>query len=237
MVPPAWDPVSKKSFVFGEKMSEKYFPPKHKSSNFHCAICSVYARQYWANLVTYNKFAYQGLSNHDLPDAFTVSKCSHCDKYTLWINEQINFPANINAENPNDDMPEDVKALYNESARILSISPRAAAALLRLGLQILLGSVGGKGKNINDDIKTIVATGVEAQTQKALDILRVFGNQGAHPGEINLNENPELVSSMYGLMNFITDRLISHKKKIDGMFDSLPEGIKDQIQKRDGDES
>ena len=137
-------------------------------------------------------------------------------------------------EDPNDDMPDEVKKLYRESAQILSISLRAAAALLRLGLQILLGAVGGDGKNINDDIKKIVALGVESEIQRALDILRVFGNSGAQPGEIKLDEDPGLVHKMYGLMNYVTDRLITQKNQINELFEGLPEGVKNQIESRDG---
>ena len=143
------------------------------------------------------------------------------------------YPAQVAVENPNEDMPEDVKKLYMESAQVLSTSPRAAAALLRLGLQMLLGVVGGDGNNINDDIGKIVKLGVEPETQKALDLLRVFGNNGAHPGEIKLDEDPGLVIKMYELMNYITDRLITQKDQINELFEGLPEGIKAQIELRD----
>jgi len=213
--------------------TEKYYPPQYRHTQFHCAHCKVYARQYWGNLETWNKFSWQGLNGINLSDDFVVSKCAHCDRVTIWFEEAILYPRLITVEDANEDMPSDVKALYGESAQVLSISPRAAAALLRLGLQLLLGEVGGEGKNINADIKTIVASGVEPQTQKALDIIRVFGNNAAHPGEIQLDEDVQLVTSMYGMMNFITDRLISQKRQIDTMFDSLPEGVKAQIEDRD----
>lgn len=143
------------------------------------------------------------------------------------------YPAKMAVDDPNEDMPEDVKKLYMESAQVLSTSPRAAAALLRLGLQILLGYVGGDGNNINDDIGKIVKLGVEPETQKALDLLRVFGNNGAHPGEIKLDEDSGLVIKMYELMNYITDRLITQKDQINELFEGLPEGIKAQIELRD----
>ena len=167
-------------------------------------------------------------------DLLAVSKCRHCYKLSIWIEESLVYPAQITVEDPNDDMPDEVKKLYRESSQVLSISPRAAAALLRLGLQILLGAVGGDGKNINDDIKKIVALGVEPETQRALDILRVFGNSGAHPGEIKLDEDPGLVHKMYGLMNYVTDRLITQKNQINELFEDLLEGIKNQIESRDG---
>ena len=206
-----------------------YYPPEYGKDEFNCAHCKVFAHQSWGGSLSNN------LLNSSLPSDFlTVSKCRHCYELSIWIEGSLVYPAQITVEDPNDDMPDEVKKLYRESAQILPISPRAAAALLRLGLQILLGAVGGDGKNINNDIKKIVASGVESETQKALDILRVFGNSGAHPGEIKLDEDPGLVHKMYGLMNYVTDRLITQKNQINELFEGLPEGIKNQIESRDG---
>ncbi|MCJ1964615.1 DUF4145 domain-containing protein [Candidatus Nanosynbacter sp. TM7-057] len=206
-----------------------YYPPEYGKDEFNCAHCKVFAHQSWGGSLSSN------LLNSSLPSDFlTVSKCRHCYELSIWIEGSLVYPAQITVEDPNDDMPDEVKKLYRESAQILPISPRAAAALLRLGLQILLGAVGGDGKNINNDIKKIVASGVESETQRALDILRVFGNNGTHPGEINLDENPDLVHSMYRLMNYVTDSLITRKNQINELFEGLPEGIKNQIESRDG---
>lgn len=215
-------------------VSVKYYQPEYKSENFHCAHCGVYASQYWGYLCTRKMTGVTHISQgQSLSDKFAASICSHCREWSIWVEESLVYPAQITVENPNDDMPDDVKKLYKESAQILSASPRAAAALLRLGLQILLGAVGGDGKNINNDIKKIVALGVEPETQRALDILRVFGNSGAHPGEIKLDEDPGLVHKMYRLMNYVTDRLITQKNQINELFEGLSEGIKDQIESRD----
>ena len=125
-----------------------YYPPEYEKEEFNCAHCKVFAHQIWSKLGVIDLFKVY------LPsDLLTVSKCKHCNKWSIWIEESLVYPAQITVEDPNDDMPDEVKKLYRESAQVLSISPRAAAALLRLGLQILLGAVGGDGKNINDDIK------------------------------------------------------------------------------------
>ena len=217
-----------------------YYPPEYEKDEFNCAHCKVLAHQIWVSnlygervetmVIGPSNYLRENLSPSDL---FAASRCERCNKWSIWIEESLVYPAQITVEDPNDDMPDEVRKLYRESAQVLSISPRAAAALLRLGLQILLGAVGGDGKNINDDIKKIVALGVEPETQRALDILRVFGNSGAHPGEIKLDEDPGLVQKMYGLMNYVTDRLITQKNQINELFEGLPEGIKDQIESRD----
>ncbi len=207
----------------------KYHPPEYEKDEFNCAHCRVFAHQEWGGSLSCDN-----IFNSHLPsNLLTVSKCKHCNKWSIWIEESLVYPAQITVEDPNDDMPDEVKKLYRESAQVLSISPRAAVALLRLGLQILLGAVGGDGKNINNDIKKIVELGVEPETKKALDILRVFGNNGAHPGEIKFDEDPSLVYQMYGLMNYVTDRLITQRNQINELFEGLPEGVKNQIESRD----
>ena len=231
-------------------MSNEYFPPVHGAQKFHCAHCGVYAEQKWSHLQSigdnYTTKDNWGSIIHasnifsttkyvdGLPEDFTVSRCEHCNKLTLWHKVSIILPRTISVEQPNEDLGKDVAELYNEAAAILHDSPRAAAALLRLALQLLLKELGGKGKNIDDDIATIVANGVDAQVQKAMDILRVFGNNGVHPGEIDLKENGELVIKMFKLINFVADKMITQKKELDGLFNGLPVTVKQQIAKRDG---
>ena len=217
-----------------------YYPPEYRKKEFNCAHCKVFAHQTWISNLRgelVNVIALNSLNNPSEKlspsDLFAASKCTYCNKWSIWIEGSLVYPAQIAVEDPNDDMPDEVKELYIESAQVLPASPRAAAVLLRLGLQILLGAVGGDGKNINNDIKKIVESGVDRETQRTLDILRVFGNSGAHPGEIKLDEDPDLVHKMYGLMNYVTDRLITQKNQINESFESLPEGVKDQIESRD----
>ena len=204
-------------------MAIKYFPPQFAEQKFHCILCSVYAKQLWSGLAAnggrYDQrgqfpvdiFKNASTFREELPNDFATSKCSHCDETTLWHKRKIIFPRSTTVELPNEDLTNEIKELYNEAALVLNDSPRAAAALLRLALQLLLKEVGGKGKSIDVDIKAIVAGGVDPQVQKAMDIVRVFGNNGAHPGEIQLNEDPNLVKKMFELINFIATKMITSK--------------------------
>jgi hypothetical protein len=180
----------------------------------------------------FQKFTYDSL-NENLPIEYRISKCSQCSEYLLWHNDKLVYPQNVSVELPNEGLTEEIKGLYNEAALILNHSPRAAAALLRLTLQLLLVSLGGQGKHIDADIKIIVANGVDPQVQKAMDIVRIFGNNSVHPGEIMLNEDPGLVQNMFELINFIATKMITSKKEIDNLFDNLPKSAKEAIEKRD----
>jgi hypothetical protein len=230
-------------------MTNEYFPPKHGERKFHCAHCGVYAEQKWShmnacgdeyttkgdwgNIVNRSNILNTSKFTDKLPEHYTISRCEHCLGLTLWHKGSMILPRIISVTQPNEDLSDDIKQLYNEAANILQDSPRAAAALIRLALQVLCKELGEKGKDINDDIKSLVAKGLDTRVQKAMDSLRVVGNNGAHPGEINLNENRDKVVKMFDIINFIAQKMITDPKELDSFFDDLPDGAKKAIEKRD----
>jgi len=172
--------------------------------------------------------------NERLPGEWVVTKCQHCGKYVLWRDEKMVYPKAMVAVPPNSDMGEDVKADYLEAGNVFSDSPRAAAALLRLALQKLCRQLGESGENINDDIKKMVSRGLNPLVQKSLDALRITGNNAVHPGEINLEEEPERVTKLFELLNFIAHKMLTEPKEIESFYADLPEGARDAVKRRDG---
>lgn len=144
------------------------------------------------------------------------------------------YPLTGNVEMANPDLPEDIKNDYNEAKDIVNISPRGASALLRLAVQKLCIHLGEKGTNINDDIKSLVKKGLPATMQQALDSVRVIGNNAVHPGTIDLNDNIEIASALFGFVNIICEMLISQPKKVKEYYEKhIPEDIRNGIKKRD----
>lgn len=144
-------------------------------------------------------------------------------------------PLSGTVELPNPDLPDDIKNDYNEARDIVNISPRGAAALLRLAVQKLCKHLGEKGENINEDIKSLVKKGLPSTMQQALDSVRVIGNNAVHPGTIDLNDNVEISYALFGFINIICEVLISQPKKIREYYEkNLPENIRAGIDKRDG---
>ncbi|GAF75622.1 unnamed protein product [marine sediment metagenome] len=211
----------------------KYVAPQSGLKAFTCPHCGVLARQYHF----YSGHEFTGWFDNDVSPGHTFvrySKCEHCAKICLWHFKQMIYPNRGNAPVPNPDMPVEVKNDYEEAASIYTQSPRGAAALLRLAIQKLCVALGGKGKNINDDIKTLVTNGLPEKVQKSLDVVRVIGNNAVHPGQID-TDDPEVAGKLFVLMNIITEYMVSMPKRIDNMYSELPEAAIDAIEKRDGE--
>lgn len=212
---------------------------------FNCPVCHAYAHQYWYSLQAcivssgpeivdgVVKPQLSGISHVGLLNDFQVSHCARCNKHAIWHKDQLIFPGLSLAPLPSYDMPEEVKTDYLEAREIAAKSPRAAAALLRLALQKLMPSVGGKGDKLNDDIGQLVKQGLPEKLQQALDVVRVIGNNAVHPGSIDLRDDSATAIALFGLINFIVDYMITQPKRILDLYSSLPEGSLAQIAKRD----
>ena len=208
----------------------KYIVPESGLEAYTCPHCGVLARQYhWYNSGGLGEGSYGDLDRNPV----RVSKCEHCKEICLWHFDQMVYPNRGEAPMPNPDMPEEVKNDYEEAASIYTQSPRGATALLRLAIQKLCVELGGKGKNINEDIKTLVEKGLPDKVQQSLDIVRVIGNNAVHPGQID-TDNPKVAGKLFVLLNIITEYMVSMPNKISGMYDNLPTPAIDAIEKRDG---
>ena len=107
--------------------------------------------------------------------------------------------------------------------------------MLRLALQLLLKQLGKSGKNINNDIKELVSEGLSPKIQKALDLLRVVGNNAVHPGQIDLEDGRDIALKLFHVLNFIADEMISKPKELDLLYaDVVPEETQKHINERDG---
>jgi hypothetical protein len=131
-------------------------------------------------------------------------------------------------------MPDDIRADFDEARSVLDLSPRSAAALLRLCIQKLCILLKLPGNDLNSDIGVLVKQGLDPLVQKALDIVRVVGNNAVHPGELDLKDDHATAAKLFELVNRIAQDLITHPKELQALFEEkVPEGAKRQIAKRD----
>jgi hypothetical protein len=161
-----------------------------------------------------------------------VGRCTHCNEHTIWYLDEMIYPFTGVAPRPNTEMPTSVRKLYEEAAAIFTRSPRATAALLRLSIQVLCAELGEAGKNINDDIASLVTKGLPEVVQQSLDIVRVTGNEAVHPGQI-ATDDPTVVGPLFELVNVIVEYMIAMPKRIKGLYSTLPKTSLDAIERRD----
>ncbi len=226
-------------------MNTPYVPPSAQRSAFNCPHCGAYAKQEWFSL-TGTGVASATLGEHlatkkvlqyprrlEIAD-FHACECSRCRRITFWRGESLVLPRQRSATPPNADLPEHIRKDYEEAAAIMEDSPRGAAALLRLAVQKLCVHLGAKGHSLNDHIKKWVAQGLDARIERALDTVRVVGNNAVHPGKITVEDDPATVEKLLFLVNYIAEKQISEPMRIDELFaDAVPEDERAKIERRD----
>ncbi|MDE0092558.1 MAG: DUF4145 domain-containing protein, partial [Oligoflexia bacterium] len=213
----------------------------------------VYAKQNWYAISRYDLENFQKETEYflrhngvDYIDGFLskmytefyvgnghLSFCSHCKKCSIWVNRQMVYPHLSTAPLPIVEMPESVRELYNEARFIASQSPRGACALLRLAIQLLIKELGENDSNLNKAIGNLVKKGLPETIQKALDSVRVVGNNAVHPGEIDIKDDPQIANSLFMLLNFISEKMITENNKVDAIYNSLPKKKLQAINERD----
>ncbi|MEN9335765.1 MAG: hypothetical protein RLZZ500_752 [Bacteroidota bacterium] len=206
----------------------KYIQPIVYGKSFTCPHCGTIAKQDWWHR-SWDASNYSEKTQNPLK----IGTCQHCNKSTVWIVDKMYFPDSGNAPFPNPEMPDSVMRLYTEASAISSKSPRGAAALLRLSIQVLCKELGEDGKNINTDIGNLVKKGLPIIVQQSLDIVRVTGNDAVHPGQID-TDNPATVGQLFDLVNIIVEYMIALPKKVSGIYSGLPADKVKGINDRDG---
>ncbi|GAA0076175.1 hypothetical protein UT300005_05530 [Clostridium sp. CTA-5] len=218
----------------------KYIQPEYKKKSFTCPSCGAITEQKWDYRTMYKDrtqrkftFDYITCSNENENKELAVATCNVCGGYSFWINEKMILPNEINVPLPIEEMPEEIKKIYDEARNVYPISPKASAALLRLAIQHLCKLLGEKGKNINDDIKELVKKGLPVQIQQALDSIRVIGNNAVHPGTIDFDDDNNYAIQLFNMLNIIVNDRVIQPKKIEEIYKSLPQNVLSGIEERD----
>lgn len=212
-------------------MSNHVSPTLHAEA-FNCTRCRVFAKQDWYYLTGASQPSGYGRQYENRE--FTLSKCNSCGEPTIWHGDSMIYPLHSTAELPNEDLPTDIHADFEEARLIANLSPRGAAALLRLAVQKLCRHLGESGGNINSDIASLVSKGLPAKVQEALDSVRVIGNEAVHPGILDLKDDRQTAEMLFRLVNFIAHKMITEPHEIAEIYGKLPPDKLAGIAKRDG---
>lgn len=166
-------------------------------------------------------------------DNLHLSKCFNCGEISVWKHKSLISPIAKTGVKPNGDLPDDIQRDFNEARSIVDISPRGAAALLRLCIQKLCIHLGENNGAIDKDIAALVSKGLNPVIQKSLDAVRVIGNESVHPGKMNIADDKETAIQLFSLVNFVAEQMISMPKEIENIYKSIPEAKRKAIEKRD----
>lgn len=211
-------------------MAIPFVPPSFGSKSFNCPYCGAFSAQSWLALRTriFNDRAF-------VPEAarWHMSSCFNCNKVATWRDVSMLVPDGNGAPLPHSDLSPTIASDFEEARSVLQRSPRSATALLRLALQKLCKELGEEGKNINDDIASLVQKGLPIQVQQALDIIRVIGNEQVHPGQLDVRDNPDIAAELFQLINFIVEDRITRPKAIQALYERLPAKKLEGIEQRD----
>lgn len=207
----------------------KYIAPGYLMDAFTCPNCSTLSKHDWhgENVnETYGTFGGRhNLSSGEKVHTLYICKCQCCEYVSFWYKEKLIWPLSSNIPAPIQEMPEDIKKLYNEARSIINNSPKGACAILRLALQRMCNRLVDKEENSNLDaaIGELVNRGLSQKIQKMMDYIRIVGNEAVHPGTINVDDNIEIAIAMFDLMNLIIEKMIIEPKQIDDLYSILPE--------------
>ena len=176
----------------------------------------------------------------------SIARCRSCRKVVLdllwWkfpVNEKFDNPSEVYRLHPkrtkrptvHEWVPAEITRMYEEAAAAESVSPRAAGALARACLQLVLHDRGFKASKLYDEIE---AARKHANTStilgEQLHMVRVVGNYSAHPTPDPAADQ----GSLSALLTVAPDELDLLFEALQGCFEAYyVEPIKHALRKRD----
>jgi hypothetical protein len=152
-----------------------------------------------------------------------VSRCYNCKGFTVWVRDRLVFP--VRGDEPPDvvevdfeevaedvhvqDNAEDVEEVsedFEEAAAILNKYPRAAAALIRICIQNMMPLLKQTGKNLDENISSLLRKGLEVQIQQAMDVLQVIRRNPGQESHVDLRDETAIATRMFESLKEILER-------------------------------
>jgi len=211
----------------------KIILPEFQKSSFNCPICGVFSVQYWRQLTEYLEFQSGEKSVTQMP--IWSSHCSHCNQRSFWEEEGkiIIFPF-VKKQQINPDLNEKIKDTLKQAILILEDSPPAAAAMLRLSLEMICDELNAEGGNLFEKICSIYEKEHIKVSTRAMHLVRIIvGNSIHFPPKIDLGDSEEIAKTLLGLIDIIAERVLTEPKKINDLWAKIPESKRLEIEKNE----
>lgn len=216
--------------------------PRLKAPSFVCPHCEAFAQQEWPDVLMRHRVGQGTTVRQD--HGLEASRCAVCERYAIWrtstgvsedgpfINLQLLYPSGLAGPPAPEDLHPDLLSLYEEARSVASLSPRSASALVRLTLEGLLNHLYPDAGNLNEMIGAAAKAGLPDDVVRAMDVLRFNGNASVH--ELHREDTTETVAALFKILHVVVERLVTQPRQIAELHAALPEGVRKQIEKRDG---
>lgn len=189
-------------------------PPSYHGQHFTCphAHCGVVSQMSW-----HGSEIPRGQPDGSLERA----TCHTCGGKSYWVDKEIAYPPLLLGPPPSDDLEGELLAIYNEARSITHLSPRAAAALLRLLIEKLVKQLDPDAPErmfLHDRIERLAKAGrVTTATVTALHMVKWGGNDGVHEGQIDPTGEDDLAVALFlfEVANRIIDDVIGMPRQIE----------------------
>jgi Domain of unknown function (DUF4145) len=164
-----------------------------------------------------------------------VSRCYNCKGFTVWVRDRLVFPIKGNepldiieadfrqveedVQELEDNVPESDEHVeasveeveeasedFEEAAAILNKSPRGAAALIRICIQNMMPLMKETGKNLDENISSLVRKGLEVEIQQAMDVLQVIRRNPGQESDVDLRDETAIATRMLESLKEILER-------------------------------
>lgn len=189
-----------------------------------CPHCGAYTALKWTH---YGIITESGLN-------LKWAECAACHEAFIQVGGELVYPTGLIGPVPGEDMSDNIREVYEEARAIAAPSPRAAAALLRVCVEMVVNELVPEKGTLFDKIGKLVDRGLDRHTQQMLDSVRIYGNDGgAHPGEIDLKEHPATVNMLMVCLNRIVEQMVTWPRESDELYRTTPENKRKVIEERD----
>ena len=129
-----------------------------------------------------------------------ISNCHSCNGFSLWVGGLLVFPTRI------DKTPELVEEDLEEAAAILNKFPRGATALMRVCIQKLVPLLKENGKELSDDISSLMRKGLEMEMQQAMEVLEFLRGDSAQLNSLESQADRETALRLLDSLKAVLER-------------------------------
>lgn len=165
-----------------------------------------------------------------------MSECASCNHRSVWRKTALIYPASSPAPVPSEDMPAEVRELYDEASAVAAVSKRAGAAFARATLERLLKMLdpeAPKGTKLDEYIARMLPR-VNVATGKLLTLIRHVGNKSLHVEDtpddavvlLLTDADVELLGVLFQTINDVVEELITRPNQAAKLYDAVPATVR-----------